>query len=128
MSVRAEPAIRRRRRVTSGAARPGAGWIALVGSLRRTPLSMPERCRETCSRSCRPRGQSTARALRFRRAMPASDHRELRAARRATQAFFLVAGIGIASWAPMVPFAKARLALDDARLGLILLCLGLGAA
>jgi MFS family permease len=60
--------------------------------------------------------------------MPASDHRELRAARRATQAFFLVAGIGIASWAPMVPFAKARLALDDARLGLILLCLGLGAA
>jgi predicted MFS family arabinose efflux permease len=58
--------------------------------------------------------------------MAASD--DLRAARRATQAFFLVAGIGIASWAPLVPFAKARLALDDAGLGLVLLCLGFGSA
>ncbi|HET9625839.1 MAG TPA: MFS transporter [Kofleriaceae bacterium] len=52
--------------------------------------------------------------------------RALRAARRATRAFFLVAGIGIASWAPLVPFVKARLALDEAQLGLVLLCLGVG--
>lgn len=26
----------------------------------------------------------------------------------------------------MVPFAKARLALDEAQLGLVLLCMGLG--
>jgi predicted MFS family arabinose efflux permease len=52
----------------------------------------------------------------------------LRRARRATQGFFLLAGIAMASWAPMVPFAKARLALDDGALGLILLSLGLGSA
>jgi len=48
------------------------------------------------------------------------------AARRATQGFFLMSGIALASWAPMVPFAKARLGLDEAQLGLVLLCLGLG--
>jgi predicted MFS family arabinose efflux permease len=45
---------------------------------------------------------------------------------RATRGFFLLCGIAAASWAPMVPFAKARLALDDAQLGVVLLCLGLG--
>jgi predicted MFS family arabinose efflux permease len=49
------------------------------------------------------------------------------AARRATKAFFLVCGIGISSWAPMVPYAKERLALNDANLGLLLLLLGGGA-
>jgi predicted MFS family arabinose efflux permease len=34
----------------------------------------------------------------------------------------------MSSWAPMVPFAKARLGLDEARLGLVLLCMGLGSA
>src|SRR5689334_19669406 len=48
------------------------------------------------------------------------------AARRATQGFFLMSGIALASWAPMVPFAKARLGLDEAQLGLVLLCLGVG--
>jgi len=48
------------------------------------------------------------------------------AARRATQGYFLVSGIAMASWAPMVPFAKARLGLDEAGLGLVLLCMGLG--
>jgi len=52
----------------------------------------------------------------------------VRAARRATQGFFLVSGIGMSSWAPMVPFAKARLGLDEAQLGLLLLCMGIGAA
>jgi predicted MFS family arabinose efflux permease len=46
---------------------------------------------------------------------------------RATRLIFLLSGIGMASWAPMVPYAKARLALDDATLGLVLLCMGFGA-
>lgn len=48
------------------------------------------------------------------------------AARLATRLSFLVAGFGIASWAPLVPFAKARLGIDDGAMGLLLLCLGLG--
>ncbi len=35
--------------------------------------------------------------------------RELPAARLATRLAFFVAGFGIACWAPLVPFAKARL-------------------
>ncbi|AUD00526.1 MFS transporter [Spirosoma pollinicola] len=54
-----------------------------------------------------------------------SDH--IREARRATQLIFLVCGLGMASWAPMVPYAKDRLALNDANLGLLLLLLGAGA-
>src|SRR5262245_53530413 len=52
--------------------------------------------------------------------------RSLAAARRATYGFFLLSGIATASWAPMVAFAKARLALDEAQLGRVLLCLGIG--
>lgn len=52
--------------------------------------------------------------------------RSLAGARRATRGFFLLSGIATASWAPMVPFAKARLDLDEAQLGLVLLCLGIG--
>lgn len=48
-------------------------------------------------------------------------------ARTATQLIFLVCGLGMASWAPMVPYAKDRLALNDADLGLLLLLLGAGA-
>jgi len=54
------------------------------------------------------------------------DASRVAAASTATRGFFLVAGIGMASWAPMVPFAKAHLGLDDAQLGLVLLCMGLG--
>ncbi len=46
--------------------------------------------------------------------------------RRATFLIFFIVGIGIAAWAPLVPVAKARLALDDASLGLVLLALGGG--
>ncbi|HET8765114.1 MAG TPA: MFS transporter [Rhodanobacter sp.] len=45
---------------------------------------------------------------------------------RATRWVFMVAGIGIAAWAPMVPYAKARLGLDDGALGLVLLAFGGG--
>lgn len=46
--------------------------------------------------------------------------------RMATRAAFLVAGLGMAAWAPLVPFAKDRAGLDEAGLGMLLLCLGLG--
>lgn len=46
--------------------------------------------------------------------------------RFATRAAFLVAGFGLACWAPLVPLAKARLGVSDGTLGLLLLCLGLG--
>jgi predicted MFS family arabinose efflux permease len=48
------------------------------------------------------------------------------ATRLATRLAFLVAGFGIACWAPLVPFAKARLVVDDGVLGLLLLSLGIG--
>ena len=47
--------------------------------------------------------------------------------KKATQIIFLICGLGISSWAPMVPFAKDRLHLDDSELGFLLLLLGLGA-
>ena len=48
------------------------------------------------------------------------------AARRATSAIFLLCGTATSTWAPLVPFAKTRLGLDEAALGLILLALGGG--
>jgi MFS family permease len=39
---------------------------------------------------------------------------------------FFVIGLAAGAWAPLVPFAKQRLALSDGALGLILLCLGVG--
>lgn len=56
------------------------------------------------------------------RRAPASGH----AAIRATRLLFLIVGFGVAAWAPLVPFVKARAGLDDAALGLLLLCLGIG--
>jgi Major Facilitator Superfamily len=55
--------------------------------------------------------------------MPSADRP---ATRLATRLGFFVAGFGIAAWAPLVPFAKQRLAVDDSVLGLLLLCLGIG--
>lgn len=46
---------------------------------------------------------------------------------RATRLIFFMLGLGTAAWAPMVPYAKARLALSNHALGLLLLCLGGGA-
>lgn len=43
-----------------------------------------------------------------------------------TRIAFFIAGIGMAAWAPLVPYAKARAHLDDGMLGLLLLCLGAG--
>jgi predicted MFS family arabinose efflux permease len=48
-------------------------------------------------------------------------------ARTATHLMFLICGIAVSSWAPMVPLAKERTGLNEAGLGLILLCMGGGA-
>lgn len=48
-------------------------------------------------------------------------------AKKATQFMFLICGLGLSSWAPMVPFAKDRLSIHEADLGLLLLALGFGA-
>jgi predicted MFS family arabinose efflux permease len=44
----------------------------------------------------------------------------------ATRIAFFIAGFGMAAWAPLVPFAKERLDIQDAALGTLLLCLGAG--
>lgn len=46
--------------------------------------------------------------------------------RVATRIAFFIGGFAVSAWAPLIPFAKRRLALDDAQLGLMLLCLGVG--
>ncbi|HEY1192661.1 MFS transporter [Flavobacterium sp.] len=45
----------------------------------------------------------------------------------AIRSIFFVCGLTLSSWAPMVPFAKSRLLLDEAGLGILLLFLGTGA-
>ena len=44
----------------------------------------------------------------------------------ATRIVFFIAGLSVAAWAPLVPFAKARTGVGDGVLGLLLLCLGAG--
>lgn len=46
--------------------------------------------------------------------------------RMATRLVFLVAGFGLACWAPLVPYAKQRLGVDNGTFGILLLCLGIG--
>src|SRR6202521_961409 len=43
-----------------------------------------------------------------------------------TRIAFFIAGFGMAAWAPLVPFAKERLGIQEAALGTLLLCLGAG--
>lgn len=50
-----------------------------------------------------------------------------KAARLAVRLVFLVCGIANACWAPMVPYLKQKLGMDEALLGLVLLGLGGGA-
>lgn len=46
--------------------------------------------------------------------------------RATTRAAFFVLGVGVSAWATLVPYAKTRLVLDEADLGLLLLCVGVG--
>ncbi|MBO9635584.1 MAG: MFS transporter [Chitinophagaceae bacterium] len=55
------------------------------------------------------------------------DFQQLVRAKTATQLIFLVCGLGVASWAPMVPYAKDRLNLHEGQLGILLLFMGGGA-
>lgn len=48
------------------------------------------------------------------------------ASRLATRLLFLVAGFGYSCWAPLVPFTKAQLGIDEHVLGLLFLCIGTG--
>lgn len=47
-------------------------------------------------------------------------------AEKSTRIAFFIAGFGTSAWAPMVPFVKEHLALQEGYLGLLLLCLGAG--
>lgn len=51
----------------------------------------------------------------------------IKKAKIANQWLFFICGLGLSSWAPLVPFAKERLELSDSNLGLLLLLLGGGA-
>jgi MFS family permease len=44
----------------------------------------------------------------------------------ATRVAFFLGGFSLAAWAPLVPYAQARLGVDPATLGWIMLCLGTG--
>lgn len=44
----------------------------------------------------------------------------------ATRAVFFIGGFGAASWAPLVPLLRERLAIGEDILGLLLLCIGIG--
>ena len=48
------------------------------------------------------------------------------AARLATRLAVLVAGFGVSCWAPLVPYAKERLGVDERMLGILIVCLGVG--
>jgi MFS family permease len=58
--------------------------------------------------------------------LPPVSVRPGRLEQMSTRIAFFIAGFGIAAWAPLVPYAKARAGLDDGTLGLLLLCLGVG--
>ncbi|PKH24383.1 MFS transporter [Enterobacterales bacterium CwR94] len=44
----------------------------------------------------------------------------------ATRAVFFIAGIAMSAWAPLVPYARDRVGVNDASLGTLLLFLGMG--
>lgn len=66
----------------------------------------------------------TSAAAPARPAMPATA--TSRAAAHGTRVAFFISGFAMAAWAPLVPFTKARLAIDEATLGMLLLCMGAG--
>jgi predicted MFS family arabinose efflux permease len=44
----------------------------------------------------------------------------------ATRGTFFLCGFSMSAWAPLVPFVKMRLMIDEGQLGLLLLCIGAG--
>ncbi|RYY30923.1 MAG: MFS transporter [Chitinophagaceae bacterium] len=59
--------------------------------------------------------------------MAVSSSPPTRQAINSVKSIFLVCGLGMSCWAPMVPYAKDRLQLNESGLGLLLLLLGAGA-
>lgn len=51
---------------------------------------------------------------------------QLNPAYMACRMLFFVLGVTFASWAAMIPFVKTRLAINEAELGLLVFCLGVG--
>lgn len=43
-----------------------------------------------------------------------------------TRFAFLITGLAMSAWAPLIPFVKERLAIGESTLGLLILCFGLG--
>ena len=56
----------------------------------------------------------------------AREQQALAASRAAVSAIFFVGGAGLTVWATYIPLLKARAGLDDAEVGLVLLCVSLG--
>jgi predicted MFS family arabinose efflux permease len=52
--------------------------------------------------------------------------RSPRAQQHSTRAIFFVLGFAVSAWAPIIPCVKARAGMNNAVLGLVLLCLGCG--
>jgi MFS family permease len=50
----------------------------------------------------------------------------LGSAAHATRVAFITNGLAFASWAPIIPFVKSNTGVDEAALGVLLLCLGIG--
>lgn len=56
----------------------------------------------------------------------AGERRALFASRVAVSAIFFVGGCGLTLWATYIPILKVRAGLDDAQIGLVLMCVSLG--
>lgn len=59
-------------------------------------------------------------------ALPVPPAASGRVAAHATRVAFFIGGFAMAAWAPLVPFTKERLGLNEAALGVLLLCMGAG--
>src|SRR5690606_38999810 len=80
---------------------------------------------------CAPSGAARRRAAGYAVGPPPpatslAAHAPRRAQQHATRAAFFIPGFTLATWAPLVPYATRRAGLDEAGLGLVLLCLGMG--
>lgn len=56
----------------------------------------------------------------------AQQHKQQSRLNWGTRTIFLINGLGMSAWAPLVPFARDRLQLSGASLGALLLCLAIG--
>lgn len=113
----------RTRRVTIDAIRYHALNVRHGGLRQQTMSSRPPNLRTLCRSGVRrwysARGSSINK-------VPVMASAGQPSSRLATCLAFFVPGVGFGVWAPLVPFAKDRLAVDDGVLGLLLLCLGAG--